>query len=106
MAAGASKAWAQLPAGYSWSLKAGWNGSVTSSSHQDEGVFSGVRGFYDFRNGFFGAGGEVRFGHEMDFGGVQKYLGVFQYSDSKTFKWPCYVNLYMARIFIWNRPPV
>src|SRR4029450_5612466 len=95
VACGASKAWAQLPTGWNgWKAKAGWNGSVTESAHQDEGIFSLFMGFHEFGRGYFSAGGELRFGHESDYGGVQKYLGAFQYNDEKSFKWPWYTNLY------------
>ena len=95
--ASASRAYAQLPADWNgWKAKAGWNGSVTESSHQDEGIGSLFMGFYDFGHGYLSAGGELRFGHELDFGAVQKYLGAIQYNEVKAFKWPCYVNVYLG----------
>ena len=91
----ASRSFAQLPQDWNrWNAKAGWNGSVTESSHQDEGVGSLVMGFHAFGKGFLSAGGELRFGHEQDYGAVQKYLGAIQYNDPKSLKWPCFINLY------------
>src|SRR5436190_5840147 len=81
----ASRAFAQLPSNWNgWNAKAGWNGSVTESSHQDEGVGSLFMGFHPLGSGFLSAGGELRFGGEHDYGGVQKYLGAIQYNDVKT----------------------
>jgi len=88
----ASHAWAQLPKGYD--LRFGWNGSVTESAHQDDFFFGVSRGFHQTSKGYLSAGGEIRIGHEFDFGGVQKYLGFVRYTDEKSLKWPCFINFY------------
>jgi hypothetical protein len=71
----------------------GWNGSVTESAHQDD-FFGMSMGFHQTSKGYLSAGGEVRIGHEFDFGGVQKYLGFVRYTDEKSFKWSYFVNFY------------
>ena len=67
-------------------LHAGWNGSVTESSHQDEGVFGFVMNRGKLSKGSWGIGAEVRFGYEYDYSAEQKYLGLFRYENETTFK--------------------
>ena len=89
----ASQAWAQGTVPPGWTAQAGWNGSFTQSSHQDEGVFGLTMGFHPWHNGYFALGGQVRIGYEFDYGGVQKYLGTARYYNDVTLKWPYFVDI-------------
>ena len=89
----ASQASAQVALPGGWNAKLSWGGSVTESSHQDEGIFGMTMAFHPFMSGYLSAGGEVRIGYEWDYGGVQKYLGTIRYQSDTAFKWPCFVDL-------------
>ena len=93
---GASKAYAQVKLPVGWNAKVSWGGSVTESSHQDEGIFGMTMAFHPFMSGYLSAGGELRIGYEHDYGGVQKYLGTIRYQSDTKFKWPCFVDLYLG----------
>src|SRR5688572_1045748 len=94
IAGNASQAWAQVKLPPGWDARVSWGGSISESSHQDEGIFGVTLAFRPFRTGYFSAGGEVRIGYEYDYGGVQKYLGTFRYTNESRFKWPCYLDFY------------
>jgi len=86
-----TQAWAQKK----YELRFGWTGNVGQSVHQDEGFFGLTRPVHNFGGWDIHVGGEVRFGYEYDWGGIQKYLGVVRFSkDDTVMKWPTFIDFH------------